>query len=281
MSSLPYEISVLISVYKNEKPHFLKQAVESIIYQTRIPDEIVIVEDGPLTTELYNTLKILQEQYPHLIKRYPLAQNQGLGLALKFGVTKCRFTLIARMDTDDIAVNNRLELQEKAFIKDSELDIIGGHISEFMTNPDVPTSYRYVPLEHEEIVKYQRMRSAFNHMTVMFKKEAVLKAGNYEHGLYMEDDLLWLNMLQIGCKTRNLDRVLCHVRVGAGMFERRGGIRYLSLYIKSRKLMYKRRQIRLFDFYWSVLVQLIVTVLPNNLRKWIFISLLRNKERSS
>lgn len=281
MNSVPYGISVLFSVYKNEKPLFLKQAVESMVYQTRIPDEIVIVEDGPLTDELYSALDDLQDRFPDLIQRYPLAENQGLGLALKFGVEKCRFSLIARMDTDDISVENRLELQEKAFMEDSGLDIIGGHISEFMTNPDVSTSYRHVPLEHEEIVKFQRMRSAFNHVTVMFKKEAVLKAGNYEHGLYMEDDLLWLNMLQVGCKTRNLDRVLCQVRVGEGMFERRGGISYLRFYVKSRKLMYERRQIRLFDLYWSILVQFIVALLPNNLRKRIFISLLRNREGSS
>ena len=62
----------------------------------------------------------------------------------------------------------------------------------------------------------------FNHMTVMFKKDMVLKAGNYEDGLYMEDDLLWLNMIAAGAKTGNLDQILCQVRVGAGMFERVG-----------------------------------------------------------
>ena len=68
-------------------------------------------------------------------------------------------------------------------------------------------------------------------MTVMFKKDMVLKAGNYEDGLYMEDDLLWLNMIAAGAKTGNLDQILCKVRVGAGMFERRGGLRYFKLYI--------------------------------------------------
>ena len=63
-----------------------------------------------------------------------------------------------------------------------------------------------VPTQHADIVVYQRMRSAFNHMTVMFKKDMVLKAGNYEDGLYMEDDLLWLNMIAAGAKTGNLDQ---------------------------------------------------------------------------
>ncbi|MGT2754013.1 glycosyltransferase [Streptococcus ovis] len=277
MSSVPYGISVLFSVYKNEKPLFLKQAVESMVYQTRVPDEIVIVEDGPLTDELYSELNDLQGRFPDLIQRYPLAENQGLGLALKFGVEKCRFSLIARMDTDDISVENRLALQEKAFEEDGILDIVGGHISEFMTVPNSPTAHRRVPLTHEEIAKYQKKRSAFNHVTVMFKKDAVLKAGNYEHGLYMEDDLLWLNMLSAGANTKNLDLVLCHVRVGDGMYERRGGFSYLQQYSGARKLMYKRHQIGFMDYASSVIVQSLVAIVPTGVRKFIFTKLLREK----
>ncbi|HEM4895741.1 TPA: glycosyltransferase, partial [Streptococcus suis] len=127
MSSELYGISVLMSVYKNENPVFLAEAIESIIHQTRKPDEIVIIEDGPLTVELNEILEKLQNEYKNLIFTYKIKNNIGLGLALKFGVEKCRYPLIARMDTDDIACKNRLELQEEAFLKDDKLDIIGGH----------------------------------------------------------------------------------------------------------------------------------------------------------
>ena len=109
------------------------------------------------------------------------------------------------MDTDDIAVPDRFEKQVQLMEKDN-LDLLGGHIAEFIDNLDEIVSYRRVPTQHADIVAYQRMRSAFNHMTVMFKKDMVLKAGNYEDGLYMEDDLLWLNMIAAGAKTGNLDQ---------------------------------------------------------------------------
>lgn len=271
-----YGISVLMSVYKSEKADYLYQAVESILHQTRKPDEVVIVEDGPLTEELYNILDRLEKDYAGLIYRYPLDDNKGLGLALKYGVEKCRYSLIARMDTDDISIPERLELQEKAFSADENMSIVGGHIREFMIDPSQPISYRYVPLEHEAIAQYQRKRSAFNHMTVMFKKFAVIKAGNYEHGLYMEDDLLWHNMIATGSKMRNLDKVLCFVRVGEGMYERRGGFSYFKNYKAARKIMLYRGQISSFDYHYSILVQFIVALIPTNFRKTIFMKLLRS-----
>ena len=234
------KFSVLMSVYIKENPAFLEEAVESILHQTLQPSEVVIVEDGPLTPELYQVLEELEAQSSIPIKRCLLEQNRGLGLALKYGVTQCQYDVIARMDTDDIAVEDRFE-QQFELMGTENLDLLGGHIAEFIDQPDEIVSYRRVPIKHEDIIVYQRMRSAFNHMTVMFKKEMVLKAGNYEDGLYMEDDLLWLNMISAGARTGNVDQILCKVRVGAGMFERRGGFRYLKLYRQEAALLHGQR----------------------------------------
>ena len=175
---------------------------------------------------------------------------------------------------DDIAVPDRFEKQVQLMEKDN-LDLLGGHIAEFIDNPDEIVSYRRVPTKHADIVAYQRMRSAFNHMTVMFKKDMVLKAGNYEDGLYMEDDLLWLNMIAAGAKTGNLDQILCKVRVGAGMFERRGGLRYLKLYRQARQHMLKRGQISYMEYAKSVAIQMVVALCPGFVRQFIFMKLLR------
>lgn len=271
------QISVLMSVYKNEKAPFFREAVQSMINQTRKPDEIVIVEDGPLTTELYDELRELETVYPNVIKRVPLRENVGLGLALRFGVENCTYPLIARMDSDDISIPTRLEKQESEFHSDSDLDIIGGHIAEFNEDIEDVVAFRKVPLSHSEIIKYQRQRSALNHVTVMFKKSAVIQSGNYEGGLYMEDDLLWHNMISNGCKMKNLDEVLCYVRVGDGMYERRGGLNYLKFYAEARRTMLSRKQIKYSDFISSILIQFIVAIVPTKLRKQLFQLFLRKK----
>ena len=271
------KISVLMSVYIKENPTFLKDAIESVQNQTLKPSELVLVEDGPLTPELYQVLDQVEAQSEIPVKRCPLEQNQGLGLALRQGVLQCQYDIIARMDTDDIAVPDRFEKQVQLMEKDN-LDLLGGHIAEFIDNPDEIVSYRRVPTQHADIVAYQRMRSAFNHMTVMFKKDMVLKAGNYEDGLYMEDDLLWLNMIAAGAKTGNLDQILCKVRVGAGMFERRGGPRYLKLYRQARQRMLKRGQISYMEYAKSVAIQMVVALCPGFIRQFIFMKLLRKSK---
>lgn len=270
------KFSVLMSVYIKENPTFLVEAVQSILQQTLKPSEVVLVEDGPLTPELYQAIEKLTTQSVIPIKRYPLEKNRGLGLALQYGVLQCQYDVIARMDTDDIAVEDRFE-QQFNLMERENLDLLGGHIAEFIDQPEDIVSYRRVPTHHADIVTYQRMRSAFNHMTVMFKKEMVLKAGNYEDGLYMEDDLLWLNMISAGAKTGNVDQILCKVRVGAGMFERRGGLRYLGFYRQARQKMLSRKQISYGEYLKSIMIQAVVALCPGFLRQLIFLKLLRKK----
>ena len=271
------QFSVLMSVYIKENPIFLKDAIKSIQNQTMKPSEIILVEDGPLTSELYQVLDQIEAESEIPVKRCPLEENQGLGLALRYGVLQCQYDIIARMDTDDIAVPDRFE-QQIHLMEQENLDLLGGHIAEFIDNPKEVVSYRRVPTQHADIVTYQRMRSAFNHMTVMFKKNMVLKAGNYEDGLYMEDDLLWLNMIAAGARTGNLDQILCRVRVGAGMFERRGGLRYLNLYRQARQRMLERNQISYIEYAKSVGVQAVVALCPGFVRQFIFVKLLRKSK---
>ena len=271
------QFSVLMSVYIKENPIFLKYAIESIQNQTMKPSEIILVEDGPLTPELYQVLDQVEAESEIPVKRCPLEENQGLGLALRYGVLQCQYDIIARMDTDDIAVPDRFE-QQIHLMEQENLDLLGGHIAEFIDNPKEVVSYRRVPTQHADIVAYQRMRSAFNHMTVMFKKNMVLKAGNYEDGLYMEDDLLWLNMIAAGARTGNIDQILCRVRVGAGMFERRGGLRYLKLYRQARQRMLERNQISYIEYAKSVGIQAVVALCPGFVRQFIFVKLLRKSK---
>lgn len=217
--------SVLMSVYKKENPLWFKQAVESVFYQSVLPNEVVIVQDGKLTPELYAVCDELKKNHRE-IKCFPLAKNVGLGTALKYGVEVCKNELIARMDTDDIAVNNRFELQLQKFKEQPTLDICGGIIAEFYNNPEDEVSIRDVPYKQEKIVQYCKKRNPFNHMTVMFKKSAVLAAGNYEDFPLMEDYWLWYRMIKNKCNMCNLDKILVKARIGNGMYERRSGWDY-------------------------------------------------------
>ncbi len=271
------EFSVLMSVYYKEKPEYLKQSIDSVLNQTCKPTEIVLVKDGPLTESLEDVLKKADSENPGLFHFVPLSENVGLGKALARGVKECSYELIARMDTDDIAVPDRFERQLKEFELNPNLDICGSHIKEFESDIKHPTGARMVPIEDSDIKEYQKRRDAFNHMTVMYKKSKVLAAGNYQHALLMEDSLLWVNMIMAGANCKNINDYLVLARADSSMIERRGGFSYFLKYRKGRKCIKETGYISNYDYYYTLLVQLVVALIPKKLRKIVFRKLLRSQ----
>ena len=274
MSSTPF--SVLMSVYRKESPEFLRQALDSVFDQTAVPAEVVLVEDGPLTDELYALLDDYGRSHPEL-KRVPLPENRGLGLALQEGILHCSNELVARMDTDDISVATRFERQLAEFEKNPGIDICGSHIKEFEGTPDHIVAERRVPLTHDDCKRYQRRRDAFNHVSVMFRKTAVLKAGNYQHCPLMEDTLLWANMFKTGATAMNIDDYLVLVRIGKDMYERRGGMAYFKKYRKARRVIYQTGFISWWDYAYTIVIQFVVAIMPNSLRGFVFKKLLHKQ----
>ena len=274
MSSTPF--SVLMSVYRKESPEFLREALDSVFDQTAVPAEVVLVEDGPLTDELHALLDDYGNSHPEL-KRVPLPENRGLGLALQEGILHCSNELVARMDTDDISVATRFERQLAEFEKNPGIDICGSHIKEFEETPDHIVAERRVPLTHDDCKRYQRRRDAFNHVSVMFRKSAVLKAGNYQHCPLMEDTLLWANMFKTGATAMNIDDYLVLVRIGKDMYERRGGMAYFKKYRKARRVIYQTGFISWWDYAYTIVIQFVVAIMPNSLRGFVFKKILHKQ----
>ena len=264
------KFSVLMSLYIKEKTEYFDECMQSMLSQTILPSEIVIVFDGPISDELRKTVERYKTENPDWIKTVENEKNKGLGLALADGVPACTYELIARMDTDDIARADRFEKQLEMFMNDSELDICGSHIIEFEGQIDNILSKRNVPIRHKEIAEYQKQRSAFNHMTVMFKKSTVLRAGNYEHCPLMEDDMMWVRMLIAGAKCANVDDYLVYARTGNAMFERRGGWAYYKKYKSGRKKILDTGYISEWDYFFTITIQFVVALVPGKLRGFIF-----------
>ena len=277
MRTVTPAFSVLMSLYIKEKPEYFDQCMQSMVSQTVRPDEIVLVLDGPITEELHAVVEDWRHKCPCLWTVVPLEKNRGLGLALAAGILACHNELVARMDTDDIARADRFEKLLNRMTEDPSLDICGSHIIEFDQDIHDVLARRKVPLTHEEIAEYQKKRSAFNHVTVMFKRTAVLKAGNYEHCPLMEDDMLWIRMLMAGCRCANVDDDLVYVRTGDAMIDRRGGWDYFKKYVSGRKMILKTGYISKWAYYETVGIQLVVALLPTKLRRLLFLKLLRKE----
>lgn len=270
--------SVLMTVYKNTVLDYLKQSLESMLNQTVPPEQIVIVFDGPVSSEVQKYLFECRDSKPDLFTIAELEENKGLGLALREGMKYCRNQLIARMDDDDISLPYRIEKQLEYLENNKDIDIVGGKISEFIGEVDNIVGNRIVPMTHDEILDYQKSRCPFNHVTVLFKKFAVEKAGGYAHWHFNEDTYLWARMNLAGCKFANIQDNLTYVRVGEAMYRRRGGLKYYRNEIKVYKFMYKNGIISWFAYQKNKAIRFVVQVLmTNRLRQWFFRTFAREK----
>lgn len=269
------KFSVLMSVYRKENPKWFQMAVESVINQTIKPDEIVIVQDGELTKELYVICDELCDKYPQLISFYPLEQNSGLGIALQRGVLACKNEYIARMDTDDIALPDRFEVQLDAFKRNPNIVICGGYIQEFAGDAEHINAMRKVPVSKDEIYTFCKQRNPFNHMTVMFKKSAVLSVGNYQPFLLLEDYYLWYRLIKKGYEMCNVPVPLVRVRADESMINRRGGFDYFKREMALYKEFYNDGYINEFEMAYVLLVRLVSRICPDFIRKSIYHNFLR------
>lgn len=259
-----------MSVYKKENYEYLKTALDSVINQSLQPTEVVLVQDGRLTKELYKVIEEYQINYPKIFKTYVLNENQGLGKALNFGLERCKYEIVARMDTDDIALPYRFELQIKEFEKDKELVLLGGQIAEFENAPEEITSYRKVPIEAINIDKFIKKRNPFNHMTVVFKKSLVQSVGGYKDMPYFEDYWLWARIIKARYKSRNIDKVLVYVRAGKEMIARRGGIKYAMHIFRFEKALLNLKILNGFEFLWITVIRCFVALLPCSFREQLY-----------
>ncbi|MBR2635259.1 MAG: glycosyltransferase [Clostridia bacterium] len=270
----PY--SVLMSVYGREKPVFLKESLESVFAQSVFPDDVVLVCDGLLTEELDRVIAFFSERYPAVLQVKRLKENRGLGIALNFGLGFCRHSLVARMDSDDIAPLDRMEHQLAAF-REEGLALAGGAVYEFENDISCVRSVKKMPLTQEEILRYAQSRNPFNHPTVMFRKEVILAVGGYRHMPLHEDYDLWVRVISSGAKVKNLEKNLCFMRVSDGMYERRGGMNYFKKAFFFRRELYRSGFTGPIRFLYSTAGLFLVCLVPPGVRKSIYRILLRKK----
>lgn len=270
------KFSVLMSVYKNDDPNFLKLALESIYDNQSVkPDEIIVVFDGPLNDALYKVLAIFKRGKENIVKYYPQENNKGLGEALRIGSSYCTGDYIFRMDSDDISASNRFERQILYVKNHPELDVLGTDIAEFNEKPNENMRVRSCPETHDEIVEMGKHRNPMNHVSVCIKKQALIKCGGYETLLLLEDYYLWLKMIAVGCKLANIHESLVYVRVGNGFDLKRGSKERIIGWKKLQDYMVKNEMISKVDAMINMVCIRMFVNMPAGIKKIIYSKVFR------
>ena len=259
-----------MSIYHKEEPQHFDRAMQSIWdEQTVKPNEIVLVEDGPLTDVLYQNISAWKEKLGDIFKVVPLKENAGVGNAKYIGIEECSNELIAVMDTDDVSLPDRFEKQLSIFNND-EIDVCGSWVGEFENDENEVTSYRRTPEYHDEIVAFAKSRSPVNHPTAMYKKSSVLSAGNYTKYKTSEDYNLFVKLIMSGAKLYNIQEPLVNMRMGNNQAARRGGLRNAIFEASVQKEFYEMGFLNFYELFKNVSVGFVVRILPSSLMKVVF-----------
>lgn len=273
--------SVLMAVYYREKPQNLRVALESVTaYQTIKPSEIVLVEDGPLTQELHDVIIGFKKNNSSVLKSVRLDKNMGLATALKVGLEECTNDIVARMDSDDISVEDRFEKQLKVMLT-GHFDVVGSNTLYFDDNTKAIVGIKKNPETMDEVLVYAKRRSPVGHVTAMFKKESVLSVGSYENVLRFEDYWLWIRMIMAGMKFYSIQEPLVLVRYNDSMVERRGGIKYMKLEWEFLKRAKKEGFFSTSEYLFNLVTRTSARILPGSIRKLVYSKILRKPVESS
>lgn len=261
------DFSILICVYDKDDHILFKKAIESILENSLLPKEIVLIIDGKINNQLMKTINFFRNN--NLLKIYQLNKNIGLAKALNFGLKKINTPIIIRADADDINVSNRFEKLVDKF-KTGNFDVVGSYIIENDMQKNI-NIIKKVPLENSQIIEMSKIRNPVNHMSVAFKTKSVIDLGGYPEIDLKEDYALWLKMIYNKCTFANIPESLVLANAGESMIKRRTSIKSLN----SELHLFKFRKNKTLKDCVVFLFRIIFHFVPFALRKRIFNNFLR------
>lgn len=259
-------LSVLMSVYFKEQPSYFESALNSLVGQILPASQVVIVEDGAISSELEVVIDRYRDILP--IKSVKIKNNSGLANALNVGLEACDHELIARMDTDDIALPSRFAVQFDFMSRNIHVAACSAYLEERCDKMSVVRCIKKLPLTNSELKRFAKFRSPLSHPVVMFRKSAVQAVGGYPQ-IYPEDYPLWCKLLSSGYELANIPEVLLHMRAGEAMLARRGRS-FLKGYIQTYKLIYELGMISYPRLICSVLLQSCIRYSPTWLLRGLY-----------
>jgi glycosyltransferase involved in cell wall biosynthesis len=264
------KFSVLLSVYKDELSENLNDCLFSI-YDSQVlkPDEIVLIKDGPLTKELENVISTWTNRLPDILNAYSLSENCGLAIALNFGLQKCSYELVARMDSDDISLPNRFLKQVSFMVQNTHISVLSSYIDEYDAQMTKYQGVRRLPLLHSDIAHFAKSRNPISHPAAIFRKSAVLSVGGYPIFQRAQDYALWSLMITKGFKFANLKEVLLYMRTGGGLLKRRG-LKYFKNEYYILIFQYKIGLINSFELIRNLFIRLFFRSQPNYVKALLY-----------
>lgn len=176
------KISVIIPTF--ERNITLKRAIKSILNQTFMEFEVIIINDSHNEKE---TLDIIKKFNDKRIKYFRNSRQKGANGARNTGILKSKGKYIAMMDDDDLAYKNRLKKQLEIFEKDRSVDVVSSFADIIDDEGKIIGGYSEM-LKPEDFFFLLNFKNCIVHSSVMFRKDLFLRSGGYNESLSEAQD---------------------------------------------------------------------------------------------
>ena len=177
-------------VYNGEK--YLRESIDSILNQTLTDFEFLIIDDGS-TDNSIEIINSYQDPRINLVKNY---KNEGLVYSLNRGLSLAKGEYIARMDSDDISLSERLVKQVNFLDSNPEIAVVGTWVKVINETDEPQITWQY-PLKPLEIQWNLYFYCPLAHPSVMFRKNTILDYDGYSQEMADAEDYdLWLRLVK-------------------------------------------------------------------------------------
>ncbi len=269
--------SILISVYSGTSVKDFKYSIASILKNSLLPSEVIVIVDGPINDSLNTYLTDLYLNC-NLFLIFYLKLNSGLSYALNIGIDICSTNLIVRFDCDDICHRDRFKFLVYEMTNSNEnVAIIGSNVIEFNEDYSYYDFYfKDVPLKFIDIKNYSKLRNPINHPSIIFRKDLIIKSGYYPNLISFEDYGLVVNVISSGYLIKNISQYLVFMRSNISQISRRRGLKYLINEIKFAFFCYNIRFFNFYEFIIFLLIRIPFRLLSKVILNFFYKNLLRN-----
>jgi len=245
------QIDVLMAIHNKENEKYFDQCMLSLLHQTYNNFRIIMILDGPIRSELVNII----EKYKQIglnINTYQTKLNYGLAYAMNIGLDLCKSNYIARMDSDDIAMESRFEEQLSYLLHHNDIDVVGSWIEDIDEGGRSLKVTKY-PESHEDCYRMFRKRNPLAHPSAMFRKRYFDKAGKYKESIKIDQDsILWMEGFRAGAKFANIQKVLLKFRITHAALERRK--HSSNIYLRNRIRIIRNLRFGFFSYIYALLM---------------------------
>lgn len=250
-------VSIVMSEYNSDIEQ-LYLSIESILNQTYKYFELIIVDDCGKN----NVSEIVKKFKDDRIRVLKNEKNMGLARSLNRGIMNSKYDYIIRMDTDDIALSDRVKKQVEFANMHPEYSIIGGKYILFDEKKEYGISNNFTGEINKGIFLYG---TPFAHPTLLIRKKDLIESGMYPNYRRGQDFAMEMQMYVKGFKGYNMEDILIKYRQDDNSFKKKN-CRSRFLEYKIRKKYYKLLNLPLIRIYYQIR-PLLICLIPKFILK--------------